>query len=130
MSGTILIVDDNDLVRDVVREYVEQAGYETLVAGSVAEALAVVEAHGQVDVLITDLVMPDGDGFELATRLVDSHSSLRVLFTSGYTNVGWTGAFLAKPFTAAELVQALDRLTASHEAWMPVSHVRTPPAII
>ena len=116
MSETVLIADDNDLVREAVRTYLQGAGYETLEAATVTDALAVAAEHGSVDVLITDLVMPDGDGFELAKRLVQRHPSVRVLFMSGYADMHWTGAFLAKPFTAAELGEALEGLAASKEA--------------
>jgi CheY-like chemotaxis protein len=122
LTETVLIADDNDLIRDAIRSYLQRADYEVLAGASVADALAVAVGHpGPVDVLITDLVMPDGDGFELATRLVERYPSLRVLFTSGYANMGWTGAFLAKPFTAAELAGALKGLVASRESWAPRS---------
>jgi CheY-like chemotaxis protein len=114
---TVLVADDNSVVREIVRLYLEEAGYETLEAPSVTDALAQAAEHGSVDVLITDLVMPDGDGFELATRLAQIRPSIRVLFTSGYADLRWTEAFLAKPFTAEELVDALDVLTASRESW-------------
>jgi CheY-like chemotaxis protein len=124
MNETVLVADDNAVIREVVCGYLQAAGYQTLDASSVTDALAQASEHGAVDVLITDLVMPDGDGFELAKKLAQSRPSIRVLFTSGYADLRWTDAFLAKPFTATELVRALEAVTASHEAWSADSWAR------
>ncbi len=107
---TVLVVDDNDMVRALTRTMVESAGYDVIEAGSATEALASAREHGGVDVVLTDLVMPDGDGFEVATRLTNLYPSLRVLYTSGYADMRWTGSFLAKPYSYSDLVDALAAL--------------------
>lgn len=107
---TVLVVDDNDMVRALTRTMLESAGYDVIAAEGVTAALASACAHGGIDVLMTDLVMPDGDGFEVATRLSNLYPSLSVLYTSGYADMGWTGSFLAKPYSHSELVDALKPL--------------------
>ncbi len=107
---TVLVVDDNDMVRTLTRAMLESAGYTVLDAGGVTEALASAREHGGIDVLVTDLVMPDGDGFEIATHLSNLYPSLRVLYTSGYADMHWTGSFLPKPYSDSELLDALAAL--------------------
>ena len=111
-SATVLLVEDEPVVRDVVREMLLRAGYTVVDAGSGEEALAVADAHqGPIDALLTDVVMPGMSGPELAGELVAQRPGLRVLFASGYAEhaVASEGvlrpgtAFLEKPFTAAQL---------------------------
>jgi CheY-like chemotaxis protein len=110
---TILLVDDNGVVRGIAREILDDAGYEVADVGSAAEALAWARQHESFDILITDLVMPDVDGLDLAAAMRGINRSVRVLFTSGYVDMSWTGSFLAKPYTRAELVKAIDDLVAA-----------------
>jgi two-component system cell cycle sensor histidine kinase/response regulator CckA len=85
-SETILLVEDEDAVRGLLREVLEGAGYTVLQAASGAEALRVSRAHaGTVDLLLTDVVMPGMGGREMATLLAAQRPGLRVLFASGYT---------------------------------------------
>jgi PAS domain S-box-containing protein len=85
-SETILLVEDEDAVRGLLREVLEAAGYTVLQAASGAEALRVSRAHaGTVDLLLTDVVMPGMGGREVATLLAAERPGLRVLFASGYT---------------------------------------------
>jgi CheY-like chemotaxis protein len=108
----ILVVDDNLVVRGIAREIAEDAGYEAHDAGSAAEAMIWARGH-EFDVLLTDLVMPDVDGIHLAEAIKQHDSSVRVLYTSGYVDMSWTGNFIQKPYTRAELVKALDALYAT-----------------
>jgi CheY-like chemotaxis protein len=118
---TVLLVEDEEVVRDVVRQMLERQGYEVLVAGDGADALALAERHGgSIDVLATDVVMPRMSGREVADRLLPLRPDLRVLFMSGYTEdpAVWEGleerkAFLQKPFTAGDLSAALRGLLAA-----------------
>ena len=110
---TILLVDDNGVVRGIAREILADAGYEIADAGSAAEALAWARQHEPFDVLVTDLVMPGVDGLDLAVAMKGINPSVRVLYTSGYVDMGWTGSFLAKPYTRAELVSAIHELIAA-----------------
>src|SRR5439155_6691431 len=84
---TVLLVEDEPVVRSLVRHTLVQRGYRVLEAGSGAEALDRVGGHaGQVDLLITDVVMPGMSGRELADRILAARPGTRVLFISGYTD--------------------------------------------
>jgi PAS domain S-box-containing protein len=83
---TILIVEDDKLVRDYVLAQLHSLGYVTLDAANAAEALAVVKAGKQFDLLFTDVIMPGAmNGRQLANEVQKSKPGLKVLFTSGYT---------------------------------------------
>ena len=112
---TILIVEDEPMLRDLAREILKDSGYQILEAASGREALAVWQQHaGKIDLLLTDMVMPDGiSGVQLADRLVAEFPGLKVVFMSGYTAddvnddlLGRTRAsFIQKPYGHAELTQ-------------------------
>lgn len=109
----ILLVEDDSEVRNVVRRILERAGYDVVGAADAAAAVRRFdESGGGFDLLLTDVVMPDVYGPELADRLRRKVSDLRVLFTSGYTEeevmerVGTLGAkVLKKPFTHEALLR-------------------------
>jgi CheY-like chemotaxis protein len=83
---TILVVEDDKLVRDYVLTQLHSLGYVTLDAANAAEAIALVEAGREFDLLFTDVIMPGAmNGRQLANELQKSRSGMRVLFTSGYT---------------------------------------------
>lgn len=118
---TILLVEDQDAVRDLAHRILSAHGYRVLTARSGREALDVALAHtGSLDLLVTDVVMPGMSGDELAGWLTNTHEGLKTIFMSGYSeqalaphrlDVG-TGDFLAKPFTADSLLQRVhDTLT-------------------
>jgi two-component system, cell cycle sensor histidine kinase and response regulator CckA len=111
-TETVLVVEDESLVRTLARKALEQAGYRVLLAAGGEEALEVAERHeGTIDLLMTDVVLPGLSGMDLARRLVQRHPGLRVLFTSGYPDedVAREGvfnggmAYLKKPFTPSTL---------------------------
>jgi signal transduction histidine kinase/ActR/RegA family two-component response regulator len=111
-TETILLVEDDDVVRKLTRDVLERHGYSVLVASNGTRALEQVEGHkGAVDLLITDVIMPEMGGPDLARRLAGIHPSSRVLFMSGYApgaivhhGVLESGApFLPKPFTPDDL---------------------------
>ena len=83
-SETILVVDDEDLVRSTVSRVLADRGYAVLSAGSADEAERLCEDHPEVDLLITDVVMPRHDGRELARRLAARRPQMKVLYMSGY----------------------------------------------
>jgi len=112
---TILVVDDEPDLRDLVSQVLESGGYHVLSAGSGAEALEQwAKRQGDVHLLLTDIVMPDGfSGRMLADRLRSEDPNLRVIYTSGYT-AGVPGTelanmeqhnFLPKPYRPATLLQ-------------------------
>ena len=110
--GTVLVVDDQDFVRDVIRISLEDAGYTVREAASPLDAIAQVRDDAAIDLLVTDVVMPEMDAFELAERISREVPGLRVLYTSGYTDAGAEGPFIQKPFTPAELVEKVGAVLA------------------
>ncbi|MFA5495358.1 MAG: ATP-binding protein, partial [Porticoccaceae bacterium] len=85
-DAVILLVEDDDLVRDYASQQLIDAGYQVLCAVTGREALAILQSRQDIDLLFTDVVMPGGmSGRELADRAQEIHPSLRVLYTSGYT---------------------------------------------
>ena len=107
--ATILVVDDQDIVRDVIRLALEGAGHTVLEAASPGDALDLVrDGAGEISLLVTDVVMPEMDAFELADRITCELPEVRVLYTSGYTDAAAEGPFIQKPFTPAQLVEKVD----------------------
>jgi PAS domain S-box-containing protein len=109
---TILVVEDDKLVRDSVLTQLRSLGYVTLEAANGAEALAVIEAGHQFDLLFTDVIMPGAmNGRQLADEVQKSKPGLKVLFTSGYTENAIihhgrldTGVLLlAKPYRKSDM---------------------------
>lgn len=98
---TVLVVDDEDLVRGLAAVALRRAGYDVLEAATPSAAL---DVEGEIDLLLTDVVLPEMDAFELARRLVARWPEVRVLYMSGYANAAEEGEFIGKPFTPAELV--------------------------
>jgi CheY-like chemotaxis protein len=121
-SGTLLLVEDEAPVRELMAEILEDVGYCVLVAADPTEALRLAHDHsGVIDLVVSDVVMPRMSGFELVEHLRRLRPSLDVLYVSGYTDGAIcderqlpAGAdFLSKPFSprvlAARIQQALTR---------------------
>jgi len=113
-AETILLVEDEVQVRKLAAGILRSRGYEVLEAGNGTEALQLAEAYrGQIDILVTDIVMPQMRGTELSGRLRASRHGVKVLYMSGYTDDDRFSqeagaerlAFLAKPFTPAALAR-------------------------
>jgi CheY-like chemotaxis protein len=107
-GATVLLVEDEMLVRRTVQAMLESLGYRVVPAADAAEAIRVFETRaGQVDLLLTDLVMPGLSGRDLADGLRQVRPDLAVLFMSGHTDSppahGPGTGFLQKPFTPAML---------------------------
>jgi PAS domain S-box-containing protein len=118
---TVLLVEDDEAFRTVVWDVLESLGYRTLVADSSQEALRVCRKHPtEIDLVLTDVVMPEMGGPDLARQLLELRPALKIVFMSGYSEAavaryGLLGAgagFVQKPFTigtiAAELRRVLD----------------------
>lgn len=110
--ATILVVDDQDLVRDVVRIALEDAGHRVLLAGSPSAALELVRNETDIDMLVVDVVMPEMDAFELAGKLSADLPRAPVLYMSGYTDAREEGHFIQKPFSPSELVATVESILA------------------
>jgi two-component system, cell cycle sensor histidine kinase and response regulator CckA len=119
-TETVLVVEDEPAVRNLVRAVLERKGYVVLVAQDGAVALDLVDKHtGVIHVLLTDMVMPGMNGRDLAALVRTRRPTIKVVFMSGYTadvptELGTEGGpvFLSKPFTeqtlTAKLREALD----------------------
>ncbi len=115
-TETLLLVEDEAAVRSSARRLLERHGYSVLEARHGADALRIVEESGRpIDLVVTDLVMPEMGGKELAERLRTHRPGLKVLFMSGYTEKAIsTGGvmppntgFVEKPFTVEQLLRRL-----------------------
>ena len=111
-AETILLVEDDDMLRELVRETMENSGYRVLEASDPLEARQIAANFaGTIQLLITDVVMPKASGGQLAKELVGIYPGLKVLYMSGYAERATSKhgvrrkkvAFLQKPFTPAEL---------------------------
>jgi PAS domain S-box-containing protein len=113
-TETILLVEDEDSLREVTREYLTSKGYTMLVASETDSAIEAAEhCDKPIDLLLTDVILPGSSGVQLAQRLALHHSRMRVLYVSGYTAdaiVHHGGhdpnfAFLSKPFSLPALAR-------------------------
>ncbi len=115
---TILVVEDSELLRGLIRRLLERQGYTVIIAASPAEAVVLFEANLSIDMLLTDVVMPGGSGPELSSRLLERRPGLKVLYMSGYTEDAITNqgvlmpgiAFLNKPFTSEGLLRKVGEI--------------------
>jgi two-component system cell cycle sensor histidine kinase/response regulator CckA len=122
-TGTILLVEDEDMVRAVAERALTRQGYKVLTANDGEQGLEVLAGGEEIDLLISDVVMPNMDGPSMVARARNSHPDLPVLFMSGYAeeqlrksidiaNV----AFLPKPFSVSQLAQAAREAMAQRPA--------------
>jgi two-component system, cell cycle sensor histidine kinase and response regulator CckA len=115
---TILLVEDEEAIRDLVREILKRRGYEVLEARHGQEALSACERHdGRIHLLLTDVLMPQMSGRDLAKRVRIRRPGVKVLFVSGYPDdtvlpegVGPGAAYLSKPFTPDALTSKVREL--------------------
>jgi two-component system cell cycle sensor histidine kinase/response regulator CckA len=111
-TETVMVVEDDDGVRELVRLMLESRGYRVLAAGGADEALQLCDGDG-VDLLLTDVVMPGTSGRVLAERLAKRCPAMRILFMSGYSDeavyrhgeISPNAAFIEKPFTDVTLTR-------------------------
>jgi two-component system, cell cycle sensor histidine kinase and response regulator CckA len=127
---TVLLVEDEESVRQLVRELLEAQGYQILEAENGEEALRIAGTHSEIDLLITDVVMPGMSGRELSARLCASHPHTKLLYLSGYTEdaIVHEGAldpgtaFLQKPFTLQTLSRKVREVLGSERAQAGPEH--------
>src|SRR5262249_34109588 len=118
-KGTVLLVEDEEGVRRLVRQVLQTSGYDVLEARHGMEALQLWDAKkDEVRLMVTDVVMPEMNGSDLAQRLLSQRPDLKVLFISGYTDVevfsqgllDRGAALLPKPFMPKALSSKVDEL--------------------
>ena len=129
--ATILLVENEYALRELMRRFLEGSGYAVLNARDGDEALAVATAHPTpIDLLLTDVVMPGMSGFALASRVAALHAETKVLYISGYADdyevirEGLTDSgrpFLLKPFSQADLFKKVDEVLKAPRATTPIS---------
>ena len=112
---TVMVVDDDAMMLEVIVRILQREIYELLTAASGPEALTVASQHsGTIDLLVTDYVMPDMQGRELAEKMRDRYKAVKVLYQTGFSDMLFEdrveleegAAFLEKPFTARGLREA------------------------
>jgi len=113
----VLIVDDEEPIREIERRILLQGGYSVIEASSAAEALDTLQDGKPIDLLIADLDMPEVSGDEMVRRIRTLRPDLKVLYVTGHidrlmdTRPLWDGeAFLDKPFSMNGLVEAVTLL--------------------
>jgi two-component system cell cycle sensor histidine kinase/response regulator CckA len=120
-SETILLVDDEDGVRKLVSSILHNNGYTVIEARNGQEALAAYEKNAhKIDLVVTDVVMPQMNGFELGQQLEKKNPELQILYISGFRDSGAVGdgeparPFLHKPFTPDVLLNKVRELLDTH----------------
>jgi signal transduction histidine kinase/CheY-like chemotaxis protein len=121
--AVVLAVEDEDTVRLLTVASLEELGYTVLAAANGKDALDILEQHSEITLLLTDVVMPEMTGRQLAEEAVRRRPGLKVLFTTGYTRnaIVHNGTLdagvqlLSKPFTLQQLSQAMHRVMGSRE---------------
>jgi two-component system, cell cycle sensor histidine kinase and response regulator CckA len=116
--ATILIVDDEEPIRRLVNRILQSAGYITRVASSGADALGVADGPEPIDLMVTDMMMPEMNGDEVARRLRQKYPALKVLYYTGFADrlfdekrTMWEDeAYLEKPSGVRGLLEAVSLL--------------------
>jgi two-component system, cell cycle sensor histidine kinase and response regulator CckA len=126
LKPVILVVDDEPRVLELIRLMLEHEGYSVLVAASGREAIRIAcEPEANIDILVTDIIMPHMNGKELANRISMIRPYIKVLFISAYaaeilshSNLCPEGSdFIRKPFLKEELVNKISRVMESGQKW-------------
>ena len=111
-SATVLVVDDDPVLTNIVAEQISLFGYQPVMASSGKEALKIASRKTKIDLLLTDVMMPEMNGVELARQIVTMFPEIKILFMSGYIcpSIAQYGiqdsenAYLQKPFTQNTLI--------------------------
>ena len=118
-SETILAVDDDPSILDLVGEILKPMGYKVLLANSGEQALELIASHQDaIDLLLTDIMLPGIKGQELARTMLNAHPDISVLFMSGYIRPSMANsnkvrgfeAFLQKPFSPSDMLRKMRKL--------------------
>jgi DNA-binding response OmpR family regulator len=121
---TVLVVDDEEDLRDIMRRMLERRGFDTLMAGDAVQAIETCRDHdGEIDVLVTDLGLPGASGGDLSRAARELRPEMGVVYISGLPKdiavtkglIGDDALLVKKPFTSDLLIEAL-RLVISQRA--------------
>lgn len=118
MAATLLVVEDDDDVRDLAVSILREEGYRVLQAANGGVAMVMLDQDLPIDLLFTDVVMPGGpDGFELANLAKQRRPELKVIYTTGYAGLARAtkdmplhGKILSKPYRPAEIATEIRQL--------------------
>ncbi len=117
-STTVLVVDDDELVREMMSTFLSLKGYHVIEAGTADEAMSLLNVPDPVDVVLTDVRMPGRlDGIGLASWIRDRRPEIRVLITSGYASAEERAVevsnnpLILKPYRPEEVVRRVEALT-------------------
>jgi DNA-binding response OmpR family regulator len=122
---TVLVVDDEEDLRDIMRRMLERRGFDTLVAGDSEQAIATCRDHeGSIDVLVTDLGLPGASGGDLSRTAIALRPEMGVVYVSGLPKdiavtkglIGDDALLVKKPFTSELLIEALRLVIAQRDA--------------
>ena len=117
----LIVVDDDDEIRVLVKELLLHRGYHVITAQNGAEGLDQIQHEPQLTLMITDIRMPGIDGWELARRATDMRPNLKVLYITGYPGEETPddappGPLLRKPWRAGEFYRSIEQLIGSDDA--------------
>ena len=140
LRGTqrILLVEDDQATREVVRRMLEKRGYRVDEAASGAEGIQLMQAHDEIELVITDLMLPGIDGATLAARLREINPTIPILMMSGYSEHEiatrnlhqGNERFIEKPFTTAAMVRAVhESIAAAGDRWGSALRNPQPPGV-
>ena len=109
---TILVAEDEALIRELLGKILHHAGYQLLVASDGKQALEIAEQHtGSINVLLSDIVMPELSGVDLARAITDKRPATKIILTSAYLRHIWvmerSWRFITKPYVPAQILDAV-----------------------
>ena len=137
-TGTVLVVEDETVVRQMTTQMLARAGYRVIAAANGSDAMALMAGLDEpIDILVTDVVMPNMSGLELAKFVMDGYPDVGVVMLSGYTaetlnlkQITARGAtFVPKPVTSGQLVIAVQQAQSVRSASHGVSGRHPPPVV-
>jgi DNA-binding response OmpR family regulator len=120
---TVLVVDDEEDLRDIMRRMLERRGFATITAGDSQQAITACREHpGEIDILVTDLGLPGVSGGELSRTATELRPEMRVVYISGLPKdmavaeglIGQDAMLVKKPFSTELLINALREVLAEH----------------
>jgi len=121
-KGTVLLVEDDDQIRGFVQRLLSSNGYHVLEAATGAEGLAIADEPGKtVDLLLSDMLLPELSGFDLALRAIQRHPRMKIIFMTGYVEgeivqrcvSELQASFIDKPFQPTALLNCVRDAIAS-----------------